>query len=242
MTRKIIGIIPARFASTRFPGKPLVVIRGKSMIRRVYEQCRKASCLSDVIVATDDKRIYDHVLDFGGKAVMTLAKHRSGTDRIAEVLRKWKERSPFAVINIQGDEPFIHPSQIRQVGKLLLEKNTQIATLAIPEKDPGELRGSAVVKVVMNTQGEAMLFSRSLIPFDRGAASPVYWRHVGIYGYRTEVLKEISALKPGRLEKIESLEQLRWLEHGYRIRVGNTRHTSFSIDTPEDLLRLPDKP
>lgn len=189
-----------------------------------------------VVVATDDRRIYEHVKSFGGNVLMTSPKHKSGTDRIAEVLRKWEGRRPFAVINIQGDEPFISPKQIDAVGKLLLEKNTAIATLAIPEKDP--LGDPSIVKVALNRKGEALLFSRAIIPYNRTGAKTSYWRHVGIYGYRTDVLLEISKLKPGKLEQAESLEQLRWLENGYRIRVGNTRAGSISIDTPEDLLKL----
>ncbi|MCC7301616.1 MAG: 3-deoxy-manno-octulosonate cytidylyltransferase [Bacteroidia bacterium] len=236
---KIAGIIPARYASSRFPGKPLIEIKGKTMIRRVYEQAVKAKALSDVIVATDDRRIYEHVLEFG-KAVMTSSKHLTGTDRLAEVIRKWKGTRPAGVINIQGDEPFIQPGQIDLLAGILEKRNTAIATLAIPLKERGDIHNASAIKVVMDKEGYALYFSRAPIPFVRaeGSERTGYFRHVGIYGYRSSVLLKLASLAPGKLERLESLEQLRWMENGYRIRVGITRHSSFSIDTPADLRKI----
>ena len=211
------------------------------MLQRVYEQALKARSLSEVLVATDDLRIQNHVFDFGGKVVMTSPKHLSGTDRIAEVIKKMRGSKPFGVVNIQGDEPFIDPLQIDGLVKLLLGKNTFIATLALSIHATDEINTSSVVKLVLNKENEALLFSRSRIPFNQSFLpdhEAGYLRHIGIYAYRTKTLLELSRLKPGKLEKLESLEQLRWLENGYSIRVGITTHSSFSIDTPEDLKRI----
>ncbi len=238
----IAGIIPARYASTRFPGKPLVDIRGKSMIRRVYEQCKRSPLLDAVVVATDDQRIADHVKEFG-EVVMTAPEHPSGTDRCQEALRKLS--GPFDyVINIQGDEPFIDP---RQIGLLagLLDGKTQLATLAKAIDDPASIQNPNVVKVVFDARGEALYFSRSPIPHVRGKETGqwpgafTFHKHIGMYAYRTDILNEITLLAPSPLEKAESLEQLRWLENGYRIRVAVTELESAGIDTPQDIEDLP---
>lgn len=234
----IIGIIPARYASTRFPGKPLIDIGGKSMIQRVYEQCRKAGTLSDVIVATDDERIAEHVRSFGGKVVMTNADHQSGTDRCAEVVHKYDGLCD-AVINIQGDEPFIDPAQIDAIAFAFHEPHTQIATLIKPLKDEAEIKNPNVVKAIRNKHNEAIYFSRSAIPYRRSPeATIVYYKHIGIYGYRKEVLTEITQLPLGILEQAENLEQLRWIEHGYKIALAETTIENIAIDTPDDLKKV----
>lgn len=238
-SNKVIGVIPARYASTRFPGKPLAIINGKTMIQRVYEQASKATSLTQVIVATDDQRIFDAVAAFGGKVVMTSEAHQSGTDRCAEVLEKLEEK-PDAIINIQGDEPFIYPEQINQVAACFDDSETEIATLAMKVKNLEELQNSNVVKVVKDKNGFALYFSRSAIPYKRNTAfaENVFYKHVGIYGYRAEALAKISQLEPSNLEMMEGLEQLRWLENGYRIKVAETEFESFAVDTPEDLEKL----
>lgn len=239
---KIAGIIPARYASTRFPGKPLADIRGTSMIRRVYEQCKKASCLDTVVVATDDERIAAHVREFG-EVIMTAENHPSGTDRCREALEKTGGRFDY-VINIQGDEPFIAPEQIGLLAGLL-DGQTQLATLVKAIHDNHAIHNPNVVKVVFNRNGEALYFSRSPIPHLRGKDQSSwlegfpYHKHIGMYAYRTDVLQEITQLQPSALEQAESLEQLRWLENGYRIRVAVTEMESAGIDTPEDILNLP---
>lgn len=242
-----IGIIPARFASTRFPGKPLADMAGKPMIQRVYEQVQ--GLLDAVYVATDDQRIYDTVIDFGGKVVMTADTHQSGTDRCYEAYTKIKSEklivnSEDIVINIQGDEPFIQAAQIEALKACFADVNTQLATLvkAFTEEDGFEaLANPNSPKVVLNKNKEALLFSRSIIPYKRGAETSewlkqhTYYKHIGLYAYRAEVLKEITALQPSTLELTESLEQLRWLENGYKIKVGITTQETIGIDTPEDL-------
>lgn len=241
---RFVGIIPARFASTRFPGKPLVNIGGKTMIQRVYEQVSKI--LSDVYVATDDNRIFDMVIAFGGKAIMTSDLHKSGTDRCYEAFSKLEEWYDV-VINVQGDEPFIQPEQITELQKCFNEPDTQIATLAkrVTEKDGFEfLSNPNNPKLVVNKQNEALYFSRSIIPFKRGAETKdwtnlhTYLKHVGIYAYRSDVLRELTLLEQSPLEITESLEQLRWLENGYRIKVGFTNVETVGIDTPEDLEKV----
>jgi 3-deoxy-manno-octulosonate cytidylyltransferase (CMP-KDO synthetase) len=243
----ILGIIPARYASTRFPGKPLADISGKSLIQRVYEQSRKAACLKDLIVATDDQRILEHVLGFGGQAVMTSEKHRSGTERCKEAIMTWNEghTGPWeVVINIQGDEPFIAPEQIDLVGELLGEPGTDIGTLVKKITDKKELTDPNVVKVVMNRYGDAMYFSRSPIPFLRGrdlddwTDHQSYYKHIGIYGYKTDILIRFPELYPSELELAESLEQLRWLAYGLKIRTKVTEMESIAIDTPSDLSKI----
>ncbi|HQW00371.1 MAG: 3-deoxy-manno-octulosonate cytidylyltransferase [Bacteroidia bacterium] len=241
---KIIGIIPARYASTRFPGKPLVDIQGKSMIQRVYEQCIKADKLSSVLIATDDQRIYDHVISFGGKAWMTSHEHQSGTDRCAEIIESGKAGDWDAVINIQGDEPYIHPEQINLLCEVMQEKSVAIGTLVKKIDAQSELFNHNNVKVVLNNKLDAIYFSRSPIPFNRNFPEDewlkhsTYYKHIGIYGYKTKTLLEISKLAKTNLEITESLEQLRWIENGYQIKAAVTHLESVSIDTPDDLLKI----
>lgn len=240
---KTLGIIPARYASSRFPGKPLVDIKGKSMIRRVYEQVSKAKRIQEVIVATDDQRILEHVQHFGGQVQMTADTHRSGTDRCAEVASRMEGFD--VVINIQGDEPFIDPRQIDQVIEpLSVPGGMEISTLAKTLTDQAALFNPNVVKVVFDRQQKALYFSRSAIPHLR-EVDPSYWlgkadfyKHIGIYGFRREALLAVAKEPPGILEQCESLEQLRWLEAGYRIHVGITKWESIGIDHPEDLKKI----
>jgi 3-deoxy-manno-octulosonate cytidylyltransferase (CMP-KDO synthetase) len=242
--KKIAGIIPARYASVRFPGKPLVVIRGKSMVMRVYDRACKAKSLDEVVVATDDNRIYDHVMKHGGKVVLTRDDHNTGTERCAEVARgeEFKKFSHF--INIQGDEPFIEPGQIDLLTSCFEEEGVLIATLAKPFFSEESLFNENTVKVAVQNNGNALYFSRSVIPFYRSVpeakwlSKGLYKQHVGIYGYTRSTLLDIAALPPGILEKAESLEQLRWLEAGISIKVKHTDHENFAIDTPGDLEKL----
>jgi 3-deoxy-manno-octulosonate cytidylyltransferase (CMP-KDO synthetase) len=240
---KIAGIIPARYASTRFPGKPLALIHGKSMIQRVYEQVSKAKMISQVVVATDDRRIVDEVESFGGYVVMTAADHQSGTDRCAEALHKLNADFQ-AVINIQGDEPFIDPEHIDMLAAMFQNPNLEIASLATPIKSEEELTSPNVVKVVVGKSGKALYFSRSPIPFLRdkavgnSLANHTFLKHVGIYAYRSQVLGQIVKLEQSALEKAESLEQLRWLENGFSIHIKSTESESFAVDTPEDLSKI----
>lgn len=240
---KFIAIIPARYASTRFPGKPLALLGGKPVIQRVYEQV--AGVLDDAVVATDDRRIYDAVLAFGGKAEMTSTEHRSGTDRCWEAYCK-QGGAYDAVVNVQGDEPFIRPAQLEALKRCFDDPETQIATLVKPfaEKDGLEaLENPNSPKVVLDGRSRALYFSRSVIPYLRGVDRAewlrrhTYYKHIGIYAFRTEVLREVTSLPQSPLELAESLEQLRWLENGYRIGVGVTNFDTVGIDTPEDLER-----
>lgn len=240
---KFIGIIPARYASTRFPAKPLAMLGGKPVIQRVYEQV--AGVLDDAYVATDDERIEAAVKAFGGKAVMTSVNHKSGTDRCYEAYCKVGQGYDV-VVNIQGDEPFIRHSQLEAVKACFDDADTQIATLVkpfTPEDGHEALENPNSPKVVVNSQMQALYFSRSVIPFqrnrDRGEwlANHVYYKHIGLYAYRASVLKEITALPQSPLELAESLEQLRWLENGYVIKVGVTEVETVGIDTPQDLAR-----
>jgi 3-deoxy-manno-octulosonate cytidylyltransferase (CMP-KDO synthetase) len=241
---KFIGIIPARFASTRFPGKPLIDIGGKSMIQRVYEQTSKV--LSEVFVATDDFKIRTTVEEFGGKVIMTDPRHNSGTDRVAEAADIICSNGIECdvVINIQGDEPFIHESQIETLIDCFKDSNTQIATLIKKIKNKEELFNPNIPKVVKNINQEALYFSRSPIPYVRGAEKDDwveefdFYKHIGIYAYKKDILKEITKLPQSKLEIIESLEQLRWIENGYSIKTGITEIETVSIDTPEDLRRV----
>lgn len=234
---KILGIIPARYGSTRFEGKPLALINGKMMIQRVYEQSCKADRLSEVVVATDDERIYNAVLGFGGKAVMTSTNHKSGTDRCREVVDKVGAGFE-AVINIQGDEPYINPLQINQIAELISDKDTPIASLCKPVHDAEELASPNAVKVVFDKNGKALYFSRFAIPYLRNKVERTFYKHIGIYAYKTLTLREISALPQSGLELAESLEQLRWLENGYTVRMGVTEFESFSVDVPEDITKI----
>jgi 3-deoxy-D-manno-octulosonate cytidylyltransferase len=239
-----IGIIPARFASTRFPGKPLAMIGDKPMIQRVYEQAKKV--LETVVVATDDDRIFSTVEAFGGKAVMTSISHKSGTDRCAEavtVLMEQEHKTFDVVLNIQGDEPFLQPDQLRKVLSCFFEKEAQIATLVKPFGPSDDIHNPNSPKVIINSSKEAIYFSRSPIPYIRGVAvedwptQHIFLKHIGLYGYRTSILQEITRLEQTPLELAESLEQLRWIENGYKIMVELTHIESFGIDTPEDLDR-----
>ncbi len=243
---KTLGIIPARYASTRFPGKPLVDILGKSMIQRVFEQVQKAKLMDKVIVATDDQRIFEHVVAFGGAVQMTKTDHLSGTDRCAEIAANLAEFD--LVVNIQGDEPFIDPSQIDQLIQLLHDRQDfDVATLAKKIKEEEELFSPNVVKLIWTRTQQAIYFSRNPIPFVRNAAREAwlaqqdYYKHIGIYAFRRTELLTLAALAPSRLEQAESLEQLRWLENGYRIGIGITKLESIGIDTPEDLKKIPKK-
>ncbi len=239
---KILGIIPARYASTRFPGKPLVQIHGKSMLQRVYEQAKKCSALSEVIVATDDERIMSHVVHFGGFCVMTSPDHQSGTDRCAEVAAMHPEY--HVVINIQGDEPYIDPEQIAKVAACFSSENVQLATLMKKINSLEELNNPNSPKVMVNRHSEAIYFSRTPLPYLRGYEQHdwllhyTYFKHIGIYGYRADVLKQITKLPVSSLEKAESLEQLRWIENGFRIKVAETHLETYAVDVPEDLERL----
>lgn len=238
----ILGIIPARYASSRFPGKPLADIAGKSMIQRVYEQAKKCVRLSEVIVATDDARIFEHVRGFGAAAVMTSADHQSGTDRCAEVAEKHSRYD--VVVNIQGDEPYIDPLQISQLVSCFDDPGTQIATLVKKITADQELHSANSPKVIINTRWEAIYFSRSALPHIRGQQPQnwlqhfTYYKHIGIYGYQADILRQITKLPVSALEKAESLEQLRWIENGYKIKVAQTGIETIAIDTPEDLNRL----
>jgi 3-deoxy-manno-octulosonate cytidylyltransferase (CMP-KDO synthetase) len=240
---KVLGIIPSRFASTRFPGKPLINIDGKTMIQRVYEQAKKASSLSEVVVATDDERIFEHVTSFGGNVVMTSSSHESGTDRCAEVL-EGLDTNFDVVINIQGDEPFINPEQINQLCACFNDEQTDIATLIKKIDTEEELFNPNRPKVDVDQNSFAKMFSRSAIPSLVGLekkewlTKQAFFKHVGIYGYRSSVLKEIGQLQPTPLEIKERLEQLRWLENGYKIKVATTSFEAIAIDTPDDLEKI----
>ncbi|WP_099367434.1 3-deoxy-manno-octulosonate cytidylyltransferase [Sphingobacterium sp. 1.A.4] len=236
---KVIGIIPARYESTRFPGKPLIDIAGMTMIQRVYNQAKNASSLHEVIVATDDQRIFDHVQSFAGNVMMTSNTHQSGTDRCAEIIKK---TAGFDVaINIQGDEPFIDPNQIDLLVSCFQQDDTQIATLIRKIEQLEDLQNFNKPKVVINKHQEAIYFSRQPIPYFRGKEMKDwlnqmdYYNHIGIYGYRSEILQDLTALPLSSLESAESLEQLRWIENGYKIKTAISSHLNESIDTPEDL-------
>lgn len=237
---KFIAIIPARYASTRFPGKPLAVLGGKTVIQRVYEQA--ISILSEAYVATDDDRIFQTVESFGGRAVMTRADHKSGTDRIEEAAEKIGTDADV-IINIQGDEPFVQASQILTLQHLFDAKETQIGTLGKRFDSMDAVMNPNSPKIVCDRRGFALYFSRNVIPYLRGRDVQdwlehfPYLKHLGIYAYRREVLREVTTLPQSPLEMAESLEQLRWLENGYRIRVGLTDEETVGIDTPDDLRR-----
>lgn len=241
---KFIGIIPARYASTRFPGKPLADMAGKPMIQRVYEQV--AGVLDAVCVATDDVRIENAVKAFGGRVVMTSDQHRSGTDRCYEAFCKAGSGYDI-IVNIQGDEPFIHPEQIETIKACFADTDTEIATLVKPFRPDDDfetaLFNANSPKVVLNRNSEAMYFSRSIIPYMRGKdykewlPNHTYYKHIGLYAYRADTLRAITLLPQSPLELVESLEQLRWLENGYKIKVGITHRETIGIDTPEDMER-----
>lgn len=232
----VIGVIPARYKSTRLPGKPLLVISGKPMIQQVYEHAKKSKHLSDVIVATDDREIYSCVKSFGGKVVMTSSKHKSGTDRICEAIKNIKAE---IVVNIQGDEPFIDFKNIdKAIEPLLKDKRINVSTLAIKIKDKREIDDPNKVKVVFDNNNFALYFSRSVIPFNRDEGSVDYFKHIGLYVYRKSFLLKYKNFKQTKPEIAEKLEQLRVLGYGEKIKVVITNKDSISIDTKEDYKKI----
>lgn len=243
---KILGIIPSRYASTRFPGKPLALINGKTMIQRVYEQADSCEAIHRLLVATDHEAIFNHVKDFGGEPVMTSKSVGSGTERCFEAYKQIeKENDDFdVVINIQGDEPFIHPDQIEKVAKLFTDRKVEIGTLIKKTSSKTELNDPNVVKVIRNLSDEAVYFSRAALPFIRDKEKKnsydtiMFYKHVGLYGYRTQTLKQLAQLPESNLEKAESLEQLRWLENGFKIHVVETEKDIIGIDTYDDLIKV----
>ena len=243
---RILGIIPARYHSSRFPGKPLVDIAGKPMIQRVYEQALLSHALEEITVATDDERVMKAVEGFNGKAILTSSDHRSGTERCGEVvdLLAARGRSFDIVINIQGDEPYINPLQMDEVAACFLDPSVSIATLARRIKSEKDLFNPNVVKVIFGHAGDALYFSRHPIPYRQNAEKGqwltglAYFKHIGIYAYKPKVLKEIATLETSIIEQAESLEQLRWLVNGFPIRVSETHFESHAIDTPDDLSKF----
>ena len=239
---RVVGIIPARYNSTRFPGKPLALIHGKPMIQRVFEQALKSD-LDAVVVATDDVRIADAVLEFGGQYVMTSPTHQSGTDRCREALDALDTQYD-AVINIQGDEPFIDPRQIDLLIELISQGHIQLASLSKRIADEDDLFNPNVVKVVMDAEGKALYFSRNPIPYVRNVpreqwmGQGEFYQHIGIYAYKSATLRQVAALPPSRLEQAESLELLRWLENGFSIHMAVTDSVNVSVDLPSDLLKV----
>jgi 3-deoxy-manno-octulosonate cytidylyltransferase (CMP-KDO synthetase) len=236
---KVIVVIPSRYASTRLPGKPLLPLAGKPMVQHVYERAKRAQTVHRVIVATDDQRIMDAVTAFGGEARMTRSDHRTGTERIAEVAA----HEPGDVfVNVQGDEPLIDPVAIdTAVGALLEEPQAQISTVATPIRHAGDILDPNVVKTVLDFDGNALYFSRAPIPWIRDTQQKVhvkYWKHLGLYVFQREALLEFPTLPQGELERIEQLEQLRWLENGWKIRVAEVAHDAVSVDVPEDVARV----
>ena len=238
---KVLGIIPARYASSRFPGKPLIDLKGKSMIQRVYEGALKSKAMSKVIVATDDQRIVDEVLRFGGNVCLTNENHQSGTDRCAEVARM--NPGFDVVINIQGDEPLVDPNQLDQLLSAFEEMDVQLATLGIPTNDEHDLSNPNRIKIILDKDRNAMYFSRSCVPNTHHfkgehLSNYPFIRHIGLYAYRSKTLLEISQLPLTELEKMESLEQLRWLYYGYQIKVVETNIETPNIDVPEDVEKV----
>lgn len=244
----VLAVIPARFESTRFPGKPLADILGKPLIQHVYERVRLASCIDEVVIATDDQRIIDAAAHFGAKAVLTSVTARSGTERAAEVA---KHHKASVIINIQGDEPLIHPDMVDQVANYLSDNSSVLmASLMTPLSDRKLIDDPNIVKVVVDKEGFALYFSRSAIPYFRSDANArksdasdcgseiCYWKHVGLYGYQRDFLLKFPALNPTPLEQVEALEQLRALENGYRIKLLETKHDTIGVDTPEDLEKV----
>lgn len=233
---KTVGIIPARYQSSRLPGKPLADIGGKSMIQRVYERACHAARLTGVLVATDDERIFAAVQEFGGAVVMTSSDHLTGTDRLAEAAA---DLDADVIVNVQGDEPLLDPAVIDAVAAPFeSDSDLAMATLATPIRNAHDALATSVVKVVMDRQGNALYFSRLPIPHYRGGSDGTHWKHIGLYAYRRDFLLRYPRLEPTPLERAEALEQLRALEHGYRIRVLMTDHDAISVDTPEDLERV----
>ena len=240
---KVLAVIPARYASTRFPGKPLALIAGRPMIQWVWEGVSRISVISDAVVATDDTRIFDTVLGFGGRAMMTASTHRSGTDRCGEVLDRM-DSDADVIVNVQGDEPRVEHTQIELLASCFDDPSVQIATLKKEITSTDDLFSPNVVKVVDDLKGNAIYFSRNPIPFVRGKADDEwlqhhkFYKHIGIYAFRREVLQQVVRLPQSQLETCESLEQLRWIENGYRIAVRETNAENIGVDTPEDLAKL----
>jgi len=236
---KVIVVIPSRYASTRLPGKPLAQLAGKPMVQHVYERAKQAQTVHRVIVATDDQRIVEAVKAFGGEARMTRTDHRTGTERIAEVA---VQEPGDVFVNVQGDEPLIDPVAIdTAVGALLEEPQAQIATVATPIRHAGDIMDPNVVKTVLDFDGNALYFSRAPIPWIRDTQQKLhvkYWKHLGLYVFQREALLEYTTLPQGELERIEQLEQLRWLENGWKIRVAEVAHDAVSVDVPEDVARV----
>lgn len=237
---KIIGVIPSRYGSTRFEGKPLALISGKPMIQRVYERVRTAPRISDLLVATDDRRIFEAVMNFGGKALITSDENRTGTDRVAEAARIMNLAAGDILINVQGDQPLVDPRSIGDVvDPLLTDRTLDMSTLAFKIVDKKEITDTRDVKVVFDASGFALYFSRSPIPFGREQGNPFdTFKHLGVYAYTKRFLDIFRKLPEGRLEKIEKLEQLRCLEYGYRIKVVVTPHDSPEVDRPEDIAGI----
>lgn len=238
---KVLGIIPARFASSRFPGKPLIDLKGKPMIQRVYEGASKSKRIHELVVATDDQRIVDAVNAFGGKAIMTSSSHPSGTDRCAEVIQHFPDVD--VVINIQGDEPLVDYRQLDQLLEVFESKDTSIATLVSEQISESELHNPNRIKVISDFSNHALYFSRSAIPNTHHAKAPVtypFLRHIGLYAYRVKTLSALTRLSPTELERTESLEQLRWLYHGFRIKLVTTDIETPNIDVPEDVQKVLD--
>lgn len=239
---KVLGIIPSRYASSRFPGKPLVDLMGKSMIQRVYEQAKKCTDFDTVVVATDDQRIFDHVKEFGGEVVMTREDHGSGTERCGEVLTTYQGYD--IVINIQGDEPLIRPEQLSDLIQLFKDETVKIGTIVKEMKETGDIRNPNRIKVVLDKEKNGIYFSRNPIPHiantphDSWLEKATFYKHIGIYAWRSNVLKAILDLPVSQLEKLESLEQLRWLYNGYKIRTVETKIETPNIDVPEDVEKV----
>lgn len=233
----ILAVIPARYASTRFPGKPLVDVQGKPMIQRVYENVIKSDLFTEVVVATDDERIVKVAESFGAKVVLTSKEHESGTDRCGEVIQQLQNEFDI-VVNIQGDEPMVNPLQLKELVDVFKNPQAQIATLKSIITNEEDIANPNVVKVVTSKDGKALYFSRSTIPYNRNSTVVSYFKHIGLYAYTSDTLKKITQLSLGELEKIESLEQLRWLENGYNIYVAESNFKNIGIDTPEDLIEL----
>lgn len=230
---KKLAIIPARYESSRFPGKPLIDLNGKTMIQRVYEGVKNANLFDKVVVATDDERIAEHVVSVGGEVALTKATHESGTERCGEVIETYMDYD--IVVNIQGDEPLVEAEQLRQLLSAFNDKKVEIATLGTPKITEQELHDANRIKIVVNHQSDALYFSRSAIPFERNQESYPFLRHIGLYGFRAKTLKDLVSLAPTLLEKTESLEQLRWMFYGYSIRVVETQIETPNIDSPEDV-------
>lgn len=230
---KKLAIIPARYNSSRFPGKPLIDLAGKTMIQRVYEGVKNSLLFDDVVVATDDERIYNHLEEIGGKVILTSEQHESGTERCGEVIETYSDFD--IVVNVQGDEPLVSTQQLAQLLSAFDDKEVEISTLGTPKITEQDRKDSNRIKIVLNHESDALYFSRSPIPFERNEENYPFLRHIGLYAFRSETLKQLILLTPTLLEKTESLEQLRWMYYGYKIRVVETQIETPNIDTPEDV-------